>query len=181
MIRNDATDLLPRNLYFDAVDRQMYTEGYASKIIPTEQGRRHKLLQNLIKDAEQMIHAARAAYHFDRPGNIELVLPQIADTLDDLTKHVRNFIADVETSADRYRRVNASIYIGDEAESTPGADVGPEPDPDTEESILAAAAKAAAPKPGPGVVHVAVFNPGMSAAEQLEAIDRKITRKAARR
>ncbi|WP_115790017.1 hypothetical protein [Arthrobacter silvisoli] len=182
MTATTERELLPRNLYFDAVDRQLYTEGLATKVIPSEVGRRHKLLQTSIKDAEQLIAAFRSAYHFDRPGNIELVLPQIADTLDDLTKHARNFIADVETSAERYRRVNRSINLADGDPAEP-ADTAVEPDPmapaapaeaSSPASAIADGKTIPAPKPGPGLVNIAVFDPAKSPAAQLFELDRAI-------
>ncbi|YCK83545.1 hypothetical protein M1D89_10080 [Arthrobacter sp. D3-18] len=99
----EATDLLPRNSYFHAVDRQMETDSYPSKIIPTEQGRRHKLLTLAIQDAENLIGALKTAKHFDRLGNIEHALPQITDALADVVTKANNFVSDVEVSTARYR------------------------------------------------------------------------------
>jgi hypothetical protein len=192
MTATTERDLLPRNLYFDAVDRQLYTEGLATKVIPSEVGRRHKLLQTSIKDAEQLIAAFRSAYHFDRPGNIELVLPQIADTLDDLTKHARNFITDVETSAERYRRVNRSINLADEDHQEP-ADTAVEPASEAPAASAAASSPASpiggeetipGPKPGPGPVSVPVIRTVVtrdSRAELFADLDRTLAGRMTRR
>lgn len=104
---NEAANQLPRNSYFHAVDRQMEAEAFPEKIIPAEQGRRHKLLTIAIQDTENLIGALKTAKHFDRLGNIEHALPQITDALADVVAKAKNFISDVEVSTDRYRRAVA--------------------------------------------------------------------------
>jgi len=159
MTRNEAADLLPRNSYFHAVDRQMETDSYISKVIPTEQGRRHKLLTIAIQDAENLIGALKTAKHFDRLGNIEHTLPQITDALADVVAKANNFVSDVEASTERYRR---AVAVPSESPDVPAA--------------------AATPKPGPHLATVTVFDPTESPSAQLLAFDRAAgAHKAARR
>jgi hypothetical protein len=193
---NEATNLLPRNSYFHAVDRQMETDSYPSKIIPTEQGRRHKLLTLAIQDAENLIGALKTAKHFDRLGNIEHALPQITDALADVVTKVNNFVSDVEVSTDRYRSVVAtsSTEAAGGQSSDPAAAVE---SPD----VPAAAASSpdvvyveiapvfdgfkksdeSLPKPGPHLASVTVFDPNRSALAQLHELDREARLRGSRR
>lgn len=174
MTNRDTTDLLPRNSYFHAVDRQMETDSYISKVIPTEQGRRHKLLTIAVQDAENLIGALKTAKQFDRLGNIELALPQIADALADVVAKANNFIADVEASTDRYRRAvaDSSCEAAGGQSSDPAAAV---------ESPDVPAAAASTPKPGPHLVSVRVLDPSRSALAQLEEWDREERMRGGRR
>lgn len=165
---NEAANQLPRNSYFHAVDRQMEAEAFPEKIIPAEQGRRHKLLTIAIQDTEHLIGALKTAKHFDRLGNIEHALPQITDALADVVAKAKNFISDVEVSTDRYRRAVAdpSSEAAGGQSSEPAAAVE-SPDvpaaaastPDGEdESILfyeyQDPAANAVPKPGPHLLAI---------------------------
>ncbi|MGO4143686.1 hypothetical protein AB4Y77_01260 [Paenarthrobacter sp. YAF11_1] len=195
MTNKETADLLPRNSYFHAVDRQMETESFPSKIIPTEQGRRHKLLTIAIQDAENFIGALKTAKHFDRLGNIEHALPQIADALADVVAKANNFIADVEVSTARYRgAVAASSTKAAGGQSSDPAAAVESPD------VPAAAASThesdgmnivefewtdrtggPAPKPGPHLASVTVFDPNRSALAQLEELDRQARLREGRR
>lgn len=182
MGRNEATALLPRHVYFNAVDRQGETEAFVEKMIPHEQGRRHKLLLTTIQDAENLISALKTTRQFDRHGNIELVLPQISDALADVVTKTRNFIADVETCTERYRKTTADSF--EAAGGQPGEPAV------SEESSEAPAAGASTigvahveilptferpadsvPKPGPHLAPVTVFDPKRSTKDQLAALD----------
>ncbi|QSZ53302.1 hypothetical protein RI444_15300 [Paenarthrobacter sp. AT5] len=179
--RAQAADL-PRHSYFHAVDRQGETEAFVEKMIPHEQGRRQKLLMSAIQDAENLISALKTTRQFDRHGNIELVLPQIADALADVVTKTRNFIADVKTCTDRYRKTTA-----DSSEAAGWQPVEPAPasiptkvhvvlDPRAVENLKDLAERS--PKPGPHLASVTVFDPNRSQSEQLAALDRAATRRA---
>lgn len=193
MTNRVTTDLLPRNSYFHAVDRQMETDSYISKVIPTEQGRRHKLLTIAIQDAENLIGALKTAKQFDRLGNIELALPQIADALADVVAKANNFISDVEASTDRYRRAVAdpSCEAAGGQSSEPAAAVESPDVPAAAASPIGVAyveilptferhgkSPQSAPKPGPHLASVTVFDPARSTRDQLAALDRAATQRA---
>ncbi|MDI2019730.1 hypothetical protein [Paenarthrobacter nicotinovorans] len=194
---NEAANLLPRNSYFNAVDRQMETDSYPSKIIPTEQGRRHKLLTLAIQDAENLISALKTAKHFDRLGNIQHALPQITDALADVVTRANNFVSDVEVSTERYRSAVAdpSSEAAGGQSSEPAAAVESPDVPAAAAStigvafveILPAIPDArkpadSAPKPGPHLGSVTVFDPAESPSAQLLAFDRAVrAHKAGRR
>ncbi|NWL32950.1 hypothetical protein [Paenarthrobacter nitroguajacolicus] len=192
----ETADLLPRNSYFHAVDRQMETDSYPSKIIPTEQGRRHKLLTLAIQDAENLIGALKTAKHFDRLGNIEHALPQIADALADVVTKAQNFVSDVEVSTARYRGVVADSsneaaggQSSDPAAAVESPDVpaaaastSTEPEADLVYFEWQDPTAHAVPKPGPHLASVKVFDPSESPSAQLLAFDRAAgAHKAARR
>ncbi|QSZ49378.1 hypothetical protein [Arthrobacter sp. D5-1] len=188
MPSNEGADLLPRNSYFHAVDRQMETESYISKIIPTEQGRRHKLLTIAIQDAENLIGALKTAKHFDRLGNIEHALPQITDALADVIAKARNFISDVEVSTARYRTAVAtsSNEAAGGQSSDPAAAVESPDVPAAAASTPAEADESIAtfewvdpsrtpmPKPGPHLASVSIFDPNVSQKDQLAALDARV-------
>ncbi|MFJ4168523.1 hypothetical protein ACIPY3_03325 [Paenarthrobacter sp. NPDC089714] len=182
--RIDTADL-PRHSYFNAMDRQGETQAFVDKMIPHEQGRRQKLLMSAIQDADNLISALKTTRQFDRHGNIELVLPQISDALADVVTKTRNFIADVETCTDRYRKTTS-----DSSEAAGGQ---PEEPADTAAggSVIGVAyvdvlptfdrpqkADSASPKPGPHLASVTMFDPNRSTSEQLAALDRAASRRA---
>ncbi|MCW3766440.1 hypothetical protein OCL88_08135 [Paenarthrobacter sp. PAE-2] len=193
MGRNGATDLLPRHAYFHAVDRQGETDALVEKMIPFEQSRRHKLLLSAVQDAENLITALKTTRQFDRHGNIELVLPQISDALADVVTKTRNFIADVETCTDRYRKT-----LTDSTEDAGGQPVEPAAAVESPDVPAAAAPSPmtvhvlldprvtedlddfaeTAPKPGPHLSSVTVFDPARSPRDQLAALDRATARRA---
>ncbi|QOT16507.1 hypothetical protein [Paenarthrobacter sp. YJN-5] len=187
MDRNEATDLLPRHAYFHAVDRQGETDAIVEKMIPFEQSRRHKLLLSAVQDAENLITALKTTRQFDRHGNIELVLPQISDALADAVMKTRNFIADVETCADRYRKTvtDSSEAAGGQpvepaaAVESPDVPAAAAPSPMTVRVLLdPRVAKGldesaeSIPKPGPHLSSGTVFDPARPWRNQLASLDR---------
>jgi len=188
MANNEAADLLPRNSYFHAVDRQMETDSFPSKIIPTEQGRRHKLLTIAIQDAENLIGALKTAKQFDRLGNIEHALPQITDALADVVAKANNFVADVEVSTGRYRgavATSSTEAAGGQPAETAAAVDGPDASaaaastPEREGDNIAHfewsdPTSAPMPKPGPHLASVSIFDPNASQKDQLAALDARV-------
>lgn len=193
---NEAANQLPRNSYFHAVDRQMEAEAFPEKIIPAEQGRRHKLLTIAIQDTENLIGALKTAKHFDRLGNIEHALPQITDALADVVAKAKNFVSDVEVSTDRYRRAVADPS----SEAAGGQSSEPAAAVESPDVPAAAASNPKVeenyddidfgdpnpvfvdrPKPGPHLASVKVFDPERSALAQLYELDREARLRGGRR
>lgn len=144
---------LPRGFYFGAADRQGDTEAIKPQFLTFEKSRRQRLVSDAIQDAETLIGTFRQARNFDRLGNTPDLLPQLADLLEDVVKRTNNFIDDVRSSADRYRRVS---------DATSAADVRPfklaaavEPTPQAPAAAASNVEKTpATPKPGPGLARV---------------------------
>lgn len=182
-----TNDLLPRNSYFNAEDRQQDKEAFRDGVLEHEQRRRAKFVLNAIQDAENLIGALKAARPFDRLGNIEHALPQIADALADVIAKTNNFLTDVETAGNRYRRLTsasdetaggqrvetAAAFDGPDgsaaAASTPEGDGGNIAHFDWSDLTVAPM-----PKPGPHLATVTVFDPNVSQKDQLAALDAKV-------
>lgn len=108
----------PRNLFFGAEDLKTNgPDGTADKMFPVRRSQRFRLSEQVIEQANAMAAAVRMLRAFDKTGNAGLALDHIEDTFTDLGKLVRNLVAEVEASEERWQQsVSSSPAVVDEPE-----------------------------------------------------------------
>ena len=169
----------PKDLYFDAEDHKVgpgALPGSETDVIRSRRLADYRRACTLLEDLQS---AAKPLKAFDRNGNIGMAAANLMDTALAAHKALRNLTLDIAGAEQRFRE-QSSLR---ESPTPPEAPVEDQPLPQAEEATgpLPAAVEptpqastVAGPKPGPHLATVAVFNPAVSAKEQLSAFDRVV-------